>query len=681
MVSESVSIEDTLPTNKSTASGVLVLSSATEAHRAISEVSNKHILGRKVSIQLARKTDGTTHAVEVAVQAEDQSAIKIVSDSMSKSEMDSKANKRAQTELARQKIEALKNRVINVPPPTVHHSTVQGPLSSRDQQMPVEELQSKLVHQEPPAASKPTAIPQIQGPFFTSANPKPAFVIPGLFMDSTPLESSTLPEQSKVQIHTEELQDKLELNLATEVGSSEPERLIAHSQTPAFVHPRVASVLSTYPDVQKQSVAMVGITNESKKRQKAADFIEPPSVRVRRPLGQNEETSVIIEISEDETNGDTEDEKMDIDDDIAMDIDEDNGQHTPPKQLFSTESASGKPTSIRDLPPLSDFPGRKKISSNTPAVTPPAAQTPSKSREPGSLKIKEKEIELMNRRIAELEQRIKAKQTASRAHTPGTPGSSAASPKLSAVTVGSHEKPRSGVGDKEPNRALKDRSEDRNLKEEMETAEAASVVESAEIAATTKAIAAIKTPDLAKDSDTVEAAKIVEVAEVDEAARLAELAKAAGAAEAAATAKMAELAKTAMATEAAKTIEQERLLAEPQAKALQLVKADAERLRAAEAAAAEEEKQRQARRAEIESGLPILDAEVEKTKRKLELLKQEMDDLSREVKKGIEGRRILMEELNGLTPLPKAPSISEEQIHVNVSDTHAPEPIEERHGK
>lgn len=680
MASESVSTGETLRTNKSTGSSVVVLSSATEAQRAISELSGKYILDRKVSIQTTRKTGGTAHVVEDAIQVEDQSASETVSGSMSKSEMYAKANKMAQTELARQKIEALnlKNRV-NIPPPTVApRSNVQGSLSIQEQQKSAEESQSKLVQLEPLITSRPTVISQTQGPFFMPANRKPAFVIPGLFMDSALLEPSTLPEQSKIQPYTMDLQDKREVNLTAEVESSELESPMTHSQIPAVVNPRATSVLATYAEAQKQPSAVMGMTNESRKRQKATDFIDSPSVRVRRPLGQNEDTSVIIEISEDETNGDTEDENMDIDDDIAMDIDEDNGQHTPPKQRSSIESTSGKSKGIRDLPPLSDFSGRKKISSNTAVVTPPAAQTPSKSREPESLKIKEKEIELMNRRIAELEQRIKAKQTASRAHTPSTPGSPVASPKLTGVSAGSHEKPRSGVVDKETNHAVNDRPEDINLKETAETAEAAGVVETAEISATTNAVTAIKAAEITKASEAAEAADIAEIAKVAEAVRLAELAKAAEAAEAV---KMAELARAAEAAEAVKAIEEVRLLAEQQTKTLQLAKADAERLRAAEVAVVEEEKQRLARRAEIESGLPILDAEVERTKRKLELLKKEMSDLSREVQRGIEGRRILMEELNGLTPPPKPPRISQERIHINGSGTHAQEPMEERYGK
>lgn len=677
MASKSVSTRETLHTNKSTGSGVVVLSSATEAQRAVSELSGKYILDRKVSIQITRKTDGTADVVEDVIQVEDQSAAESVSGSMSKSEMHAKA----QTELARQRIEALKNHV-NIPPPTVaNRGNVQDSLSNQQQQKSAEESQSKSVQQETPVTSRPTAISQTQGPFFMPGNRKPPFVIPGLFMDSAPLEPSTLPEQSKIQPNTEDLQDKRQVNLTAEVGSSELESPMTHSQISAVVNPQATSVLATYAEAQKQPSAVMGMTNESRKRQKATDFIDSPSVRVRRPLGQNEDTSVIIEISEDETNRDTEDEHMDIDDDVAMDIDEDNGQHTPPKQRSSIESTSGKPKGIRDLPPLSDFPGRKKISSNAAVVTPPTAQTPSKSREPESLKIKEKEIELMNRRIAELEQRIKAKQTASRAHTPGTPGSPAASPKLTGVSAGYHEKPRSGAVDKETNHAVNDRSEDFNLKEAAEMAEmveAAGVVETAEISATTKAATAFKAAEITKASEAAEAADIAEIAKVAEAVRLAELAKAAEAAEAV---KMAELARAAEAAEAITAIEEERLLAEQQTKTLQLAKADAERLRAAEVAVAEEEKQRQARRAEIESGLPILDAEVERTKRKLELLKKEMSDLSREVQRGIEGRRILMEELDGLTPPPKPSRISQERIHINGSGTHAPEPMEERYGK
>lgn len=656
-----MSIEEVLRTNKSTGSGVVVLSSATETQRAISELSGKHILDQRVSIQLARKTDGAAHAIEIAVQAEAQSATKVVSNSISKSEMYSKANKKAQTELARQKIEALKNRV-NIPPPTDdHRSNVQGSPPNQEQPKPVEKPQSKLLQQELQVASNPAVISQTQGSFFMPSNRKPAFIIPGLFMDSTPLEPSMLLQKFHVQPLTEEPQDKLEMNHRTELGNSEPESPTVHSQIAAVVDPPITSILPVYPEAQKPPLAIVQATNESRKRQKAADFIDSPSTRVRRPLGQNEETSVIIEISEDEMNESTEDE-MDIDDDIAMDIDDDNGQHTPPKQLFSNESSSGKPKSIRDLPPLSDLPGRKKIPSNPAVVTPPAAQTPNKSREPETLKVKEKEIELMNRRIAELEQRIKAKQTASRAQTPGTPGSSPASPKLPGASIGSHEMPNPGIGEKSSNHHVKDQSEDRNLSGAAEIAEADGIVETAEIAATSKAAAAVETAHLAEAAEAVEAAKTAEIVRVAEATRLAELARVTEAAE------------------AAEAVEQERILVVRQEKALQLAKADAERLRAAEAAAAEEEKQRQARRVEIESGLPILDAEVERTKQKLESLKKAMDELSREVEKGIEGRRVLMAELDRLTPS-KPPIYIQEATLMNGSGTHAPDPVEERYGK
>ncbi|KAI9814333.1 MAG: hypothetical protein M1832_005913 [Thelocarpon impressellum] len=85
-------------------------------------------------------------------------------------------------------------------------------------------------------------------------------------------------------------------------------------------------------------------------------------------------------------------------------------------------------TAMRDMPPLPDFPtlknalirkanGQPKSGLNTPPASQPVGGSKGNAQE--DLKRKEEQIQLMQKRIAELEHR-KAKQNGSRAHTPAT---------------------------------------------------------------------------------------------------------------------------------------------------------------------------------------------------------------------------------------------------------------------
>lgn len=58
---------------------------------------------------------------------------------------------------------------------------------------------------------------------------------------------------------------------------------------------------------------------------------------------------------------------------------------------------------------------------------------------------------------------------------------------------------------------------------------------------------------------------------------------------------------------------------------------------------------RKERRAAIEAGLPILDAEVQKTEQKLEYLRNQIRELESDLQRGVEGRRNLVEELRTLS--------------------------------
>jgi archaellum component FlaC len=54
------------------------------------------------------------------------------------------------------------------------------------------------------------------------------------------------------------------------------------------------------------------------------------------------------------------------------------------------------------------------------------------------------------------------------------------------------------------------------------------------------------------------------------------------------------------------------------------------------------------RKAELESGLPILDAEVERARSKLDQMRREMERMEEEIRKGLEGRKLLVQELEAL---------------------------------
>ena len=55
------------------------------------------------------------------------------------------------------------------------------------------------------------------------------------------------------------------------------------------------------------------------------------------------------------------------------------------------------------------------------------------------------------------------------------------------------------------------------------------------------------------------------------------------------------------------------------------------------------------RRAAIEAGLPLLDAEVQKTEQKLQHLRNQIRELESDLQRGVEGRRNLVEELRSLS--------------------------------
>lgn len=508
---------------------------------------------------------------------------------------DLEAKKRAQTELARQKMEALINRgtgqqveprkpikqasaVVTQSPPLESSPQV---LSRLQANLPVTaQLQaSSLPSGLSPAPSTPwisvKALPETRNN--GAVPPTPSSGIPGLFMTASaplplsisdeslpPVRQQIVPEASTVQsLSTTDLPPSQPTAIAESLHSDGSPTPLTHAESKGTIN------------------AVTNDLEKTRKRAKAADFIDGPAAKFRNPFGSGQPSRLIIEVSEDETNevsdADTNEYLMDLDEDAKA------GQY---RNVPEVSVATLKQKSIRDLPPLSNFPLAKKPMLGSGVDTPPAMQTPGKGKEQDDLRRKEEQIELMNRKIAEMEQRRKAKQTASRAHTPGTPA-------------------RSGC----------------TSSPETSLAEA-----SKQSQAVTEVVRMI-------DENTGEL----------------------------------ESQKTRLAV--AEASMKEKLNIEQEARRAEVAKAENERVAAANAATSAELDQRRKRRAEIESGLPKLDAEVERTKSKLELMKKQMEELEAELQLGIQGRKTLMQELERLAMVPEEPPSAEPPVFLN-DDTH-----------
>ena len=494
---------------------------------------------------------------------------------------DTEAKKRAQTELARQKMEALLNRGIgqqeeprkpNKVAPTVDTQTPslesysQALSGSQETPQIVTELLTSALPQcpsEPPSTPALSVKSSSQASMFASFSRTPSSGIPGLFMTnptSLPLPATDGPLPS--------VRDQLNAEaISVQPPSTSNMPSIQPNVTADF--PRIDGTTPQLarPEPQPTALPTADSVDRSRKRAKAADFIDPPAAKFRKPFGSGQPSRLVIEVSDDEAN-----ETADADaDDYLTDLDED-AKTAHIQSVAEVSVATVKQKSIRDLPPLSDFPSAKKPMLESAIDTPPAVQTPGKGKEQEDLRRKEEQIELMNRKIAEMEQRRKAKQTASRAHTPGTPARSGSTPNF-------------------------------------ETSLA----------------------EVSKQSQAV--TDVVRMIDVN-------------------TGEL-EVQKTRLT--AAEASMKERLNTEQEARLVEVAKAELERAAAANAATVAESGQRRQRRAEIESGLPVLDAEVERTKDKLEMMKKQMEELEAELQIGMEGRKTLMQELERLAMVIEEP--------------------------
>ena len=564
-----------------------------------------------------------------------------------KEDLDVEAKRKAQTDLARQKIEALKLRE------SIQQQARTG--TSNDAVRHSQQPSAKDAPNFPLEGSVPTSrpLPSRQSSYFSPASQKPPFSIPGLFMTSDPPESVDPPQP---------LANEVFAVSSRRVGyttlDSSQQGLRPH--TPESAQPPPIDTTTRSPQLSISlnpalPTAIATTTSSNRKRQKASDFIDSPSTRVKRPLGQQEDTSVIIDISDDDfSNNTSEDESI-----VMKPV----GSRDLLSKSQVVASVNGQERAIKSLPPLTDFPPRQK-----PAVmTPPAAQASGQSGDPKGLKSKEMEIEFMNRKIAELEQRIaiKAKQTTSRTHSPRTSSRVASSPPegeaLRQIDDPSNmpsrvSDPPNGDGSRIEGKkspvALAEGTdsatvEQLNAEQQLEQVEIAKAEAERSLAEEISRASAVD-PSLTREDRRLQTPQVEEQSDLREGEQ-----------------RLTDVDQKRAQSEQPRPLEKEQSqqLREEETKEFRQQEVerhlqDQEQRRAKQVREEhlQEHKrkgsldnQRQARKSEIESGLPLLDAEVERTRKRLESLRQEMKDLETELQKGIEGRQDLIEELNSLS--------------------------------
>ena len=575
-------------------------------------------------------------------------------------DLEVETKRKAQTDLARQKMEALKRR----------ETAQQESQTPKSHEGDLQNQRSLAGPQQASSFTGPATMPQLsipsrQGSYFSPVTQKPSFSIPGLFMTSDTSQNIHQPTAGQAVAAVQQRDVNAALGLGPQYsisqGPDEQSKSSMASQAPSIPSLTAMTGSSTGPAINPTPAAT------SRKRQKAADFIDSPSTRIKRPLGQQEDSSLIIDISEDEFSS------VSDDDDLNM------GQAEHPlalsKKPNNGQTGSGKQKSIGDLPPLSELPSRKKST----VMTPPAAQTPGQTKDPKQLKSKELEIELMRRKIAELEQRNHAKRNTSRAQSPGTssqvPVSSPIREQLqstndatktlagivnaNADTEGlDSTRQSSSTSTETRDSATEDRltAEQRLREVELARAEAEhSVVvdtvpaseqdrqlqeEALQASRREEGLSQARKPSRDQDSNghDVEDVRLKSIEQQGSPGSI----------------------QTTQEVETPELVTKDEEALHQQGDRLQQQEVNQGRQRAEQQRLLDE--QQRVRKAEIEAGLPVLDATVERTKQRIESLKKEMMELEEEIQKGVEGRKSLMEELHNLSQAVGTPQSVVDQI-------------------
>ncbi|KAL8853500.1 MAG: hypothetical protein Q9221_001659 [Calogaya cf. arnoldii] len=318
--------------------------------------------------------------------------------------------KREQTELARRKIEELKNRS-NLPKETqsaTDEFSLTAP-STKQRSDPIKQpldIQPNQTSAKTSNSDNPSATPQHAYFPFRSGT----FSLPGLFMVTSSDRDNREAEAPKVATVQDGPRD-----------AREPDPTIAPAFNAEKSLSQSFSILSSSQDEQgprtttTSQVTQAQPISNPRKRPTAADFIEAAPSKIQRSYSYKADSSVVFEVSDDEGD-DFEDEGSDV----QMSGDPNM------KALHSRKAVASDPTTPDDLK------SRQHLGMNDPHVKsekligrPNIAQSSpqtSNKKDAAGLRAREEEIQRMNRKIIEMEQRRKMRQDVSRTQTPGTPG-------------------------------------------------------------------------------------------------------------------------------------------------------------------------------------------------------------------------------------------------------------------
>ena len=334
---------------------------------------------------------------------------------------DVEAKKKASTDLARRKMEALMSRSIEVHAAPIYSASVSqteellpqmvSPVSREGSVRPTSQssvLPQTQTVQQPTVFSESASQQYTPAtPFFAPLERKSTMGLPGLSLSYPPDSSPTASRDPAFQKDTGAAHQALPMSTVEQNNRTRP---------PSPPRHKVQDVQTDIKSANSGDDRMTGIDDTltaepaspviSRKRATAADFIDGPADK--RRAGSNGHVEVVIEVSDDE--GLAEDDDMDIESVV---------QKSPSEALHLTQIPAGTTKTIRDLPPLTNFPSRP-IASNTVYTNSPApVQTLGKSGEPKELTETEEKIRLLKQMIAEKEERQRAKLTSSGVPSPG----------------------------------------------------------------------------------------------------------------------------------------------------------------------------------------------------------------------------------------------------------------------
>ncbi|KAL8738281.1 MAG: hypothetical protein Q9181_000916 [Wetmoreana brouardii] len=337
------------------------------------------------------------------------------------------AKKREQTELARRRIQELKKRAKEskrAQTPAGDVPALSAPQPSSPQKSSREDSQDltvPILSKLPPAQNMP------QHSYFPLHNG--TFTIPGLFMSSI----RTQPEEpsdpaSPIRTAQDTFQSPHQSksrNGATPGTAQAPDQSIGVSQAPVSTQEQ--------QDSGKEDTN-TGISSKTAdnphKRSIVADSIESVPPKVRKFHNRKVESSVIFEVSDDD--GDESENN-----DSAMQLDAEQGfNQLVARSVLGSRSGSTEYSNGRPLTARANVNGSMEQTNMLLGKAGQASQSSLKSKESDGLKYKEEEIERMNRKIAEMEQRRKSKQAIMVAQTPENPERPSSLPKSSEVVAG-----------------------------------------------------------------------------------------------------------------------------------------------------------------------------------------------------------------------------------------------------